>query len=120
MVENSQVDRRLLVCQNRTCRKQGSAKVLAAFESSEVPNIQVEKSGCLGQCGNGPMVLVLPEEVWYSHVHIDEVSAVVERHLLGGVSVKKMLYSKFHCLRRRSQESGVRRQNLGENHSCRD
>ncbi len=99
-MENIPEKRRLLVCQNRTCRKQGAAKVLAAFESSEVPNIEVEKSGCLGQCGNGPMVLVLPEEVWYSHVHIDAVSLVVERHLLGGVPVKGMLYSKFHCLKR--------------------
>ncbi|GGA07763.1 ferredoxin [Okeania sp. KiyG1] len=93
MVENSQVERRLLVCQNRTCRKQGSAKILAAFQAFDTPNIAVEKSGCLGQCGNGPMVLVLPEEIWYSHVHIDKVSAVVEKHLLGGVPVKKMLYS---------------------------
>ena len=68
MVENSQLDRRLLVCQNRTCRKQGSAKVLAAFKTFDIPNIAVEKSGCLGKCGKGPMVLVLPEEVWYSHV----------------------------------------------------
>ncbi|MDY7007667.1 MAG: (2Fe-2S) ferredoxin domain-containing protein [Cyanobacteriota bacterium] len=98
MVENSKVERRLLVCQNRTCRKQGSAKVLAAFQTFDLPNIAVEKSGCLGQCGNGPMVLVLPEEVWYSHVHIYEVSAVVERHLVAGVPVKKMLDSKFHSI----------------------
>nr|WP_293058222.1 (2Fe-2S) ferredoxin domain-containing protein [Okeania sp. SIO2B3] len=82
-MENSQFERLLLVCQNRTCKKQGSAKVLAAFQTFDIPNIAVEKSGCLGKCGNGPMVLVLPEEVWYSHVHIDEVSAVVEKHLLG-------------------------------------
>ena len=82
MVENSQVERRLLVCQNRTCRKQGSAKVLAAFQTFDIPNITVEKSGCLGKCGNGPMVLVLPEEVWYSHVEPQDISAVLERHLL--------------------------------------
>lgn len=81
IVENNQVKRRLLVCQNRTCRKQGAVKVLAAFESSEVPEIEVEKSGCLGQCGNGPMVLVLPEQVWYSHVHPDRVAVVVEKYL---------------------------------------
>jgi len=82
MVENSQVERLLLVCQNRTCRKQGSAKVLAAFQTFDIPNITVEKSGCLGKCGSGPMVLVLPEEVWYSHVEPQNISAVMERHLL--------------------------------------
>lgn len=92
MVENSQVYRRLLVCQNRTCRQQGSAKILAAFQTFDIPNIEVQGSGCLGHCGNGPMVLVLPEEVWYSHVHLDEVSAVVERHFIGGMIVNGMLY----------------------------
>jgi len=28
----------------------------------------VTGSTCLGQCGMGPMVLVTPEQVWYSHV----------------------------------------------------
>ncbi|NES05231.1 MAG: (2Fe-2S) ferredoxin domain-containing protein [Okeania sp. SIO2F4] len=82
MMENSQVERLLLVCQNRTCKKQGSAKVLATFQTFDIPNITVEKSGCLGKCGSGPMVLVLPEEVWYSHVEPQNISAVMERHLL--------------------------------------
>ncbi len=88
MVENSKIDRRLLVCQNRTCRQQGSAKVLAAFQSFDIPNITVEKSGCLGKCGNGPMVLVLPEEVWYSRVFPQQVSTILEQDFLGIITVK--------------------------------
>ncbi len=88
MVENSQVERLLLVCQNRTCRKQGSAKVLAAFQTFDIPNITVEKSGCLGKCGSGPMVLVLPEEVWYSRVFPEQVSTILEENFLGRITVK--------------------------------
>ena len=88
MVENNQVDRLLLVCQNRTCRKQGSAKVLAAFQTFDIPNITVEKSGCLGKCGSGPMVLVLPEEVWYSRVFPEQVSTILEENFLGRITVK--------------------------------
>ncbi|MEB3342116.1 (2Fe-2S) ferredoxin domain-containing protein [Okeania sp.] len=81
-MENIQVNRLLLVCQNRTCRKQGSVKVLTVFQALNIPNIKVEKSGCLGKCGSGPIVLVLPDEVWYSHVDVQSISAVVEQHLL--------------------------------------
>ncbi|WP_324634851.1 (2Fe-2S) ferredoxin domain-containing protein [Phormidium sp. CCY1219] len=88
--------KRVRVCTNRTCRKQGAKKVLAALRSHPLENVTVEESSCLGQCGNGPMVFVLPEEIWYSRVHPDEVSAVVERHLKGGNPVKGMLYDKFH------------------------
>ena len=84
------------VCLNRTCRKQGANLVLAAFEVSVVPQITVTGSGCLGQCGNGPMVLVLPDMVWYSSVHPSQVPLVVEQHLLGGEKVKQMLYPRFH------------------------
>ncbi|MEA5514509.1 (2Fe-2S) ferredoxin domain-containing protein [Nodularia sp. UHCC 0506] len=84
------------VCQNRTCKKQGAAEVLAAFTALPVPDVTVMASGCLGQCGNGPMVLVLPDMVWYCGVRPNEVSLVVEQHLLGGQSVKRMLYYRFH------------------------
>lgn len=99
MVENSQIERRLLVCQNRTCRKQGSAKVLAAFQTFDIPNIAVEKSGCLGQCGKGPMVLVLPEEIWYSYVQPTNISVILEKHLLSGLPVKEMLDSKLNLVK---------------------
>ena len=84
------------VCQNRGCRKQGSAKVLAAFQASPVPDVTVVGSSCLGQCGNGPMVLVTPEQVWYNRVQPSEVPAVVERHLRGGRPIAAMLYPRFH------------------------
>jgi (2Fe-2S) ferredoxin len=83
MIDCSESARRLLVCQNRGCRKQGSAEVLAAFER-------------LGQCGSGPMVLVMPDRIWYSAVHPTEVPSVVERHLRGGRPVVSMLYPKYH------------------------
>jgi NADH:ubiquinone oxidoreductase subunit E len=67
----------VLVCQNRSCRKQGAEAVLAAFLASPVTNVKVIGSGCLGKCGNGPMVLIMPEQVWHSQVHPGEVNRVV-------------------------------------------
>ncbi len=84
------------VCQNRTCKKQGAVKVLAAFKENPVSEVTVISSSCLGQCGNGPMVLILPEKVWYSNVRPSEVQKVIEQHLLGGKRVEQMLYPQFH------------------------
>ena len=86
----------VLICQSNACRKSGAAKVLAAFQNHAVPNVTIVPSRCLGQCGNGPMVLVEPDQIWYNRVHPDEVPTVVERHLRGGKPVKAMLYTKFH------------------------
>jgi (2Fe-2S) ferredoxin len=83
------------VCQNRTCNKQGAKSVFAAFQALPVNDVTVIASGCLGQCGNGPMVLILPDLVWYCGVQASEVALVVKNHLLENKIVTSMLYSKF-------------------------
>ena len=84
------------ICQNKACRKQGAAKVLRAFQTLAPDEVSIEPSQCLGQCGNGAMVLVLPQQIWYSRVSPEEVSAIVDRHLIQGQPIRAMLYRKFH------------------------
>lgn len=68
----------IVICHHRTCRKQGSPKVLAAFAAIALPpEVEVIASGCLGQCGNGPMVLLLPSEILYRQVSPQDVAIVV-------------------------------------------
>lgn len=95
-MKSPETSRQVLVCTNQSCRKQGAAKVLAAFQELSVTDVTVKSSSCLGECGNGPMVLVMPEQIWYSAVHPQEVPAVIEQHLQGGRSVVSMLYPKYH------------------------
>ncbi|MBE9061099.1 (2Fe-2S) ferredoxin domain-containing protein [cf. Phormidesmis sp. LEGE 11477] len=94
------VPRRVLVCQNTTCKQQGSDEVLAAFKqclsAESAGDVELEASGCLGQCGNGPMVLVTPDKTWYSKMCAKEVSVIVKQHLLGDRPVTYMLYSQVH------------------------
>lgn len=94
---NNQSPKRVIVCLGRSCRRYNSEKVLAAFKQQDlsVP-IELNTAKCLGQCGNGPMVLVEPEAVWYSRVRPQEVSSIVKRHLIGQSPVTEMLYPKFH------------------------
>lgn len=94
--EFSNQPRTVRVCQHRSCRKLGSALVLAAFRQQAPEGVTIEASECLGQCGNGAMVLVLPEQVWYCHVLPEEVPAIVTRHLINGRPIAAMLYPKFH------------------------
>lgn len=86
----------LLVCLGRSCRKYNSQQVFAAFQQNLPASVELISVGCLGQCGNGPMILVQPEEVWYSEIHPDEVSTIIKQHLLEQSPVKKFLYPKFH------------------------
>jgi (2Fe-2S) ferredoxin len=71
----------VLVCHNKTCRKQGAPEVLKAFQAFNLSEVQVINCGCLGKCGSGPMVLVMPAEVWYGHVSPADVSSILEQQL---------------------------------------
>ncbi|MCU0548758.1 MAG: (2Fe-2S) ferredoxin domain-containing protein [Leptolyngbya sp. Prado105] len=84
------------ICQHNACRKQGAAKVIQAFERLAPAEVAIEPCCCLGQCGNGVMVLVLPDQIWYDRVLPEEVGAIVDRHLIQGKPIKSMLYRKFH------------------------
>lgn len=42
------------------------------------------------------MVVVEPDQTWYSQVHPEEVDTVIKQHIIGKSPVKAMLYSKFH------------------------
>lgn len=54
--------------------------------------VRVNKSGCLDQCGNGPMVVVYPENVWYSHVTLEKAARILDEHLAGNRPVTEYFY----------------------------
>lgn len=105
--ESNPASRTILVCQGQTCSRAGAAKVLVAFQVQAPPEVTVVGSGCLGQCGNGPMVLFLPEETWYSGVELNAVTIIIERHLRWGKPVVSLLYRKFHPLPSSQKKRGL-------------
>jgi (2Fe-2S) ferredoxin len=53
--------------------------------------VRANNAGCLDQCSEGVTVVVYPEQVWYGHVTVDDVVEIVEKHLIGGEPVARLL-----------------------------
>jgi len=89
----------VFVCtEGKTCPNQGSKEVFAELRSvlsaCENPQgIRVNKSGCLGMCGNGPMVVVYPDGVWYSQVTTTDCKDIVKEHLVENQVVERLVYN---------------------------
>ena len=54
--------------------------------------VRINHSGCLDQCGHGPMVVVYPENVWYWGVRPEDAEEIVREHLIGGRPVARLIY----------------------------
>ena len=87
---------KLIVCRGRSCRKYDAEQVFNNFQQNLPPDTELISVPCLGQCGNGTMVLVESDRTWYSQVHPDEVAIIIEQHIINGCPVKEILYPKFH------------------------
>ncbi len=54
--------------------------------------VRVNHAGCFSQCGHGPMVVVYPEGTWYAAVTPDDAEEIIQRHVIGGRPVERLLY----------------------------
>ena len=78
-------EKHVAVCTNRTCAADGSPAVLErlrqAARDSEACDARITRSSCLGRCGDGPMVTVYPDGVWYGGVDAADAERIVSSHL---------------------------------------
>ena len=56
--------------------------------------VRMNMAGCLGRCEHGPVIVVYPEEVWYTYLDKEDVDEIIEQHLQQGKVVKRLLIDK--------------------------
>ncbi|KAK9804311.1 hypothetical protein WJX72_006242 [[Myrmecia] bisecta] len=71
------------MCTNKTCKKQGSAQAIKFAQDLGLPDVKVEAVGCLGNCGNGPNMVLLPDKLLLNHVSTPAKMADILRTLCG-------------------------------------
>jgi len=87
----------VMVCTSTGCVSAKSFNVRDALKKElKKRGLQKEclvvSTGCMGFCAVGPIVIVQPDGVFYQMVEAGDVEAIVEKHLVGGKPVGKLLY----------------------------
>lgn len=100
------MNKQVLICQYRSCLANGSAEVLAAFLAhttladttlaNTVSDVSIVASDCQGQCNLGVTVRVLPDEIWYCRVRVQDVETIVTQHLQQGHPVEELMHPRLH------------------------
>ncbi len=88
-------EKHILICQGTGCTSSKSPEILEKFkqiiEERKIENVRVIKTGCFGLCAKGPIVIIRPEDTFYSMVKPSDCEEIIDRHILKGEKVKRLL-----------------------------
>ncbi len=87
--------RHLFVCTGPTCSQDGAEETLHRLQEATLAcraRVRVTLCRCLGQCGQGPNMVVYPDGVWYARVGEKEVERIVSEHLLNDQPVVSLIH----------------------------
>ena len=77
----------VLVCTNsredgrECCAQKGAVELhqkLKFAVAAVDPRIRVSKSGCLNKCSTGPMVVIMPDNLWFGRVSKHDIPELVK------------------------------------------
>ena len=88
---NSKHDNEINVCMGTGCLSQHSDKLrdaLTAAVGAQGKKTLVRRTGCMGLCAAGPLVLVDPDEILYQHVKAEDAGKIAAS--LGGDPVAEL------------------------------
>lgn len=88
-------EKHILVCHGTGCTSSKSEDIIKnlrkIIEEKQVPNTRVIQTGCFGLCAKGPIVIIRPENVFYSNVSPDDAEEIINTHLIKGQIVERLL-----------------------------
>ncbi|MBQ4515127.1 MAG: NADH-quinone oxidoreductase subunit NuoF [Anaerolineaceae bacterium] len=89
--------RHIVLCGGTGCLSSHSDKIKEKFEEILEARGLTDKAtvnivGCFGFCSQGPFVKIYPEDTLYRLVKIEDVEEIVEKDIVGGEVVERLLY----------------------------
>jgi len=53
--------------------------------------VRINTAGCLDRCERGPVIVVYPDETWYTYVDTDDLDEILQEHLQNGRQVERLM-----------------------------
>ena len=88
-------EKHILVCSGTGCESSHSTKIINNLRESlkvrSIDNVKVIKTGCFGLCAKGPIIVIRPEDTFYSMVKPEDAEEIITSHIVEGKIVERLL-----------------------------
>ena len=86
----------LLVCGGTGCHSMEAGVVIENLQKALVDHnvdwAKVVQVGCLGFCAQGPIVLVMPDNIFYVKVQPEDAERIVTEHVIKNEIINDLIY----------------------------
>jgi len=89
----------ILVCGGTGCKSNKSYKIVEELNRQLVEKnlsgeVKVIHTGCFGLCAKGPIMVIYPEGTFYHSVKAEDVTEIIDSHVIGGKPVERLLHKE--------------------------
>ncbi len=88
-------EKHILVCHGTGCTSSKSPEILEnlkkILKEKKIENVRVIMTGCFGLCAKGPIVIIRPEDTFYSNVKPEDCEEIIQTHIIEGNIVDRLL-----------------------------
>jgi (2Fe-2S) ferredoxin len=63
---------------------------IAAMGLNGAGRVRMNKAGCLDRCELGPILVIYPEETWYTFMDESDIDEIISEHLVNGRPVERL------------------------------
>ncbi|MFA5676051.1 MAG: NADH-ubiquinone oxidoreductase-F iron-sulfur binding region domain-containing protein [Christensenellales bacterium] len=97
-------DYRIYICSGAGCVSSNCAQVYDTFvngiqNKGLAGKVKIYQTGCMGTCAVGPVVLVLPDRVFYTEIDEKKAQEIINTHIIGGRVIEEYTFYD-HSLRK--------------------
>lgn len=78
-------------CASKNAERLANYMCRRAMVTAAQRRLRINLSGCLNLCEYGPTMVIYPEGVWYHYDNEADIEEILERHVIRGQRVQRLL-----------------------------
>jgi len=100
------------ICSGTGCQAHRCENIIVEFEKELTKQkleskVEIRKTGCLGFCERGPVVIIYPKGIFYQKVRIEDVSEIMSKTVVKNEPIERLLYEDPQTKERIAYEKDI-------------